>query len=146
MDRVRGQEICDDPGEISIGVQRRSAEESARSAALGRLRERYSSARALVEPPGDSPHSNLDWILGESRSPYRNSASIDAALAELVVLWLDDLARELDESLPAHDRTSAVDGASPEGSPRAIIRGLRIATREFAEAFLLPGLRSAGFR
>jgi hypothetical protein len=104
---------------------------------VARLRERYGEAREFIltePPPEDRAHLHLEWILGGQNGPVPAGASLDTEVSELVVLWLEDLARELDDqaSFPGADRGAA----KPKGVRRAAAEGLRSATREFAEEFL----------
>lgn len=103
-------------------------EDSPRRAIVDRLRRRYEEAKRVVaaEPPPETDHSHLDWILGSRRSPDRNDAEFDTEISELVVLWLDDLVRQLDG------------WSSPSDTSCSAVRDLRSATREFAQAFLAP--------
>jgi hypothetical protein len=103
---------------------------------VDRLRERYSQARELV-PPAE-PHSHLEWILGPLRNRNRDEAQFEIGLAELVVLWLQDLAMELDAPAPSQPEAGAVPSECSAAGPRqAAVHGLRAATREFAVAFLV---------
>jgi hypothetical protein len=119
-------------GLLDVGTRKRGI--------VARLRERYGEAREFVpwEPPLNAQaYGHLEWILGKQRSPERDEAVLGTEVSELVVLWLQDLARELDNPavLPGVPRS---DGgpASTEGVRQAAADGLRTATRDFAEAFL----------
>jgi hypothetical protein len=80
--------------------------------------------------PGE-PHANLGWLLGSGERPGFEPADIDVAMAQVALLWLQDLARELDgAALPA------VGSAGEQDRPGAA-RGLRTATEDFADAFLV---------
>ena len=103
-----------------------------RNGVVTRLRERYGEARKFVlsEPPlDDRAHDHLEWILGKRSNPEIAGTALDTEVSELIVLWLQDLARELDD--PA-----SVPGASGAGVRLAAADGLRAATRDFAEEFL----------
>jgi hypothetical protein len=109
---------------------------------VARLRERYGEAREFVlsEPPLDAQaHGHLDWILGKQSSPEHGGAALGCELSELVVLWLQDLARDLDRQdfLPGAPGSDGSAG-STAGVRLAAAEGLRTATREFAEEFLCP--------
>jgi hypothetical protein len=119
-----------EPGETAGEEQRRR-----RHDAVGRLRERYHEARALTleEGPERSHHINLDWILGSEAGDGRG-APFDARTSALVLLWLEDLIRDLDASRGSSD----AEADSPAGRWDATAHGLRCATREFAAAFLGP--------
>jgi hypothetical protein len=108
-----------------------AAGERERRTVLARLRDRYEEARAMASP--DEPHANLDRLIGSSERPGFEPADIDFGMAQVALLWLQDLARELDgEPLPTV-------GTVTEGHDRqGAARGLRFATEDFAEAFLAP--------
>ena len=96
---------------------------------VARLRARYGEARGLVAPAEGSAH--LEWILGPLRNVQPDRATFQTELAELVVLWLEDLAGELN-----------AESAAPEAGPQRqrAAASLQAATREFAAAFLgAPG-------
>jgi hypothetical protein len=127
---------CEHCGSV-IGVSpealsTRSSEDDRKSAIVVRLRARYSEARGLVpwEPPLDAEaFSHLEWILGEQRNTEEDETALDTEVSELVVLWLQDLAREL-------DKQASVAGGATAAVRHAAADGLRTATRDFAEAFL----------
>jgi hypothetical protein len=77
------------------GVQHGDPE---RREAFVRLRETYLEAHKLVA--SDGPYSNLEWILGDHRDTRRNPPALAENTVELVGLWLQDLASELDRQLP----------------------------------------------
>jgi DNA-directed RNA polymerase subunit RPC12/RpoP len=110
---------------------------------VDRLRQRYSQARDIVSPA--EPHAHLEWILGPLRNRERDEAGFEVGLAELVVLWLQDFAMELDLPTPAQPDAGAVPSEGSAAGPRqAAVHGLRAATREFAVAFLeCPGAEEA---
>jgi hypothetical protein len=109
---------------------------------VARLRERYSEAREFassVPPPDAESFAHLEWILGKQRNPEHDEATLSVEVSELVVLWLQDLARELESPAflsgpPVPDSA----GASTAGVRQAAADDLRTATRDFAEAFLSP--------
>ena len=107
--------------------------ESRRRGVVQRLRGRYAEAQEWIIPGvSPSPHSQLEWILGV-RSSRRDDAALETSLCELVVLWLEDLALELEHR----------DAAKPVvAAPGRLVAAeeLRVATRDFAEAFLDPCL------
>jgi hypothetical protein len=76
---------------------------------------------------------HLDWILGPLRNPGSDGAAFETELAELVVLWLEDLVVELNAEPPQ----AALAGATLRQRKLAAA-GLHAATREFAAAFLDP--------
>jgi hypothetical protein len=124
------------PAAASEAPARHTVDEVSNRGVLDRLRDRYSQARDLV-PPAE-PHSNLEWILGPLRNRKRDEAGFETGLAELVVLWLQDFALELDAPTPALLEPGAVPSECSAAGPRqAAVHGLRAATREFAVAFLV---------
>ena len=98
---------------------------------VARLRARYDEARELVSQPEGSAH--LEWVLGPLRNRDDDGAAFETDLAELVVLWLEDLAAELNAELPPEARAGA-----PIRQRQLAAAGLQAATREFAAAFLGP--------
>jgi hypothetical protein len=118
----------------------RSFEDGRKRATLARLRERYSEARGLVpwEPPLDTESfSHLEWILGAQRNTQHDETAWRAGVSDLVVLWLQDLARELDDQASVPWTPGSGAGAASTAAVRhAAADGLRTATRDFAEAFL----------
>lgn len=106
---------------------------------VARLRQRYGEAREFVlsEPPLDAQaHGHLEWILGKESNAGHGGAALGTELSELVVLWLQDLARELDNQVFPGAAGSEDGAASAAGVRQAAADGLRTATREFAEEFL----------
>jgi hypothetical protein len=108
---------------------------------VARLRERYSEAREFAPsapPPDAETFAHLEWILGRQRNPELDEATMSVEVSELVVLWLQDLAREVESPAltgpPVPDST----GASTAGVRQAVADDLRTATRDFAAAFLSP--------
>ena len=112
--------------------------ESARDPIVERLRERYHVARALVatEESEQAHRGQLDWIFGVHAGDARGAVALDARTSELVVLWLEDLIRHLEELTAAGGTIllAKEPGDSVSPSLRAA-RGLHAATREFANAF-----------
>ncbi|HYX20501.1 MAG TPA: hypothetical protein VFA98_06605 [Thermoanaerobaculia bacterium] len=103
-----------------------------------RLRERYHEARALVAAEESDPthRGQLDWIFGIHGEEAHRPAALDARTSELVVLWLEDLIRHLDELADAGDASLSVGEPVSAISPgHRAARGLHAATREFADAF-----------
>ena len=104
---------------------------------VARLREQYGEARELASMA--EPYANLEWILGARRNRDRDEAAFDTGISELVVLWLQDLAVELDsEVAPPHAARTDEMAISAVQSRQAVAQSLRVATREFAVAFLRP--------
>jgi hypothetical protein len=114
----------------------RTAEEAERHSIVARLRERYGEARELVSSA--EPFGNLEWILGARRNRTRDESDFDLRTAELVVLWLEDLSWNLDSpGLRSHPGAGDV-APSSAASRQSVVQNLRVATREFAAAFLGP--------
>lgn len=115
---------------------RRVLDDTRKRGIVARLRQRYGEARGLSSREPDPQHSaHLEWILGAQRDLGRDEAALDSRVSELVVLWLQDYAQQLD------DRESMPPAA---GSRQAAVRDLRTATSDFAEAFLGPRLSPVG--
>ena len=111
--------------------------EGERRTVLARLRERYAEVRAMAS--AEEPHANLDWLIGSSPRPGFVPGSMDVERAQVVLLWLQDLTRELEDEAPP------MAGAAARGPDRqGAARGLRTATKDFAEAFLPPPPDCAG--
>lgn len=129
------------PGEPSDASSRKLVDDTRKRGVVARLRERYGEARGLVtrEPPYAQPYAHLEWILGTRRNLDQNEADFDTGVSELVVLWLQDLALELDSPLlPPYASDPGGSATRDADSRQAVAKGLRIATRDFAEAFLSP--------
>lgn len=107
-------------------------EEALRSHALSRLSDRYAEARELVSPT--EAHANLEWIIGARRNLAWDGVAFDRDMAQLALLWLQDLARELDGEAPPTPAPVPDEAAEWTVDPRrAAARRLRMATRDFAE-------------
>ena len=134
-----------DPSEVDDVVRpSRFSDETLRSV-VARLRACYAAARDLLDANDADPHhQHLEWILGTRSDPDRDDALIDAGVSSLIVLWLEDLVLHLDRSTGGL-RTLPRSGTSVTAQARrhSAARGLRMATREFADAFL-EDRRSAG--
>ena len=118
-------------GEPSGAQSARVLDDTRKRGVVARLRQRYGEARGASTPEeADPQHSaHLDWILGAQRDLLRDEAAFDPRVSELVVLWLQDFAQQLDDREifpPAED------------SRHEAARDLRTATTDFAEAFLSP--------
>ncbi len=83
-----------------------------------------------MSPPEGSAH--LEWILGPLRNRDGDASAFETDLAELVVLWLEDLAAEL------HAVPPEAPGGDTLHRRQVAAAGLQAATREFAAAFLTP--------
>jgi hypothetical protein len=119
--------VHDRPLETTVS---RLFDEAQRRQVVAQLRERYGAARGLVSL--GQPHGNLEWILGGRRDLARDDAALDTSVSELVVLWLQDLAADLDNGIEGEDAPAS------SVSREAVAESLRTATREFAAAFLSP--------
>jgi hypothetical protein len=104
---------------------------------VARLRQQYGEARALVSRV--QPYAHLEWILGMHRDLERDDAAFETGVSELIVLWLQDLAVELDSGVAPQDSAGSEGGGiAPSSSRQAVAESLRNAAREFAAAFLSP--------
>ena len=115
--------------------------EEFRRGVVARLRAYYAAARELVDADdsGEPHHVHLEWILGTRSDPQRDDAGLDSGVSELVVLWLEDLASHLDDStdvLGAPNPNRAPNRHRAQGRRESAVRGLRVATRDFADAFV----------
>lgn len=104
---------------------------------LVKLRDRYVEARGLG--PSSESHANLEWILGARRAPTQDPLEFETKTIELVGLWLQDLAVELDAGLlkppaPALDESDR----SLHEARIAVTKNLRDATVRFLAAFPPP--------
>ena len=104
------------------------------------LRATYREARKLASGPG--AYEDLDWIIGVKRNPKLAPVVLGKRMLDIVELWLEDLAVEVDRRLPARspdagDRPSA----SSEWARREVAARLRAATSAFVAAY--RGLESA---
>jgi hypothetical protein len=124
--------------ELPLSVPEEIVDDSPDRAIVVRLRERYAEARELVslEPAWEPSHAHLEWILGPRRNRELDFVPLGREISELVVLWLEDLALELE----------AEPGAGPEwdaGTRQSVAQTLRSATRDFAGTLLGAGPRPA---
>jgi hypothetical protein len=115
-------------------------EDTRKRGVVARLRERYSEAREFVpweSPPDAESYAHLEWILGKQSNPEHDETALGTEVSELVVLWLQDLARELDNRSFFPGAPGSNGGATSTADVRqAAAESLRTATRDFAEAFL----------
>jgi hypothetical protein len=121
--------------------------EEFRRGVVARLRAYYAVARELVDAKASSDphHEHLEWILGTRSNPAQDDAGLEAGVSELVVLWLEDLASDLDGSIGLTRTPNRVGGRHPAAGRReSAARGLRVATRDFADAFLTDRLQAVG--
>ena len=139
---VTGGPVVNPPDAVAAGEPSgrqalRLFDEMRKRGVVARLRQRYGEARgASMSDEADLEHSaHLEWILGAQRNLLRDEAAFDPRVSELVVLWLQDFAKRLDDR----------EGAPPaEDSRREAARDLRAATTDFADAFLVPRLSAVG--
>jgi hypothetical protein len=130
--------LCEPCAELSAVETLRASGEVLRRGAIARLRAYYSAARGLVGAgdPGDPHHVHLEGILGTGSDPDRDDAGLESGIPELMVLWLEDLASDLEGTVVV-PRARKSPGARPSVDDRleSAARGLRAATRDFAVAF-----------
>jgi hypothetical protein len=120
------EEIVDDPRIRAIVV---------------RLRDRYAEARALVSvtQKWELSHAHLEWILGPRRNRDLDGEALESGISELIVLWLDDLALELETPCRPERASDSGAGATPDADARrAVAQALRAATRDFAGTLMDP--------
>jgi hypothetical protein len=134
---------CERCQETFAAQRARSAEipgasgEVLRRGIFSRLRAYYAAAREFVDSKisGDPHHANLEWFLGSRSHPDRHD-SISSDVSEAMVLWLEDLASEIEVPAAAPGPRSLPAERVPAHLRReSAARGLRVATREFANAF-----------
>jgi hypothetical protein len=121
--------------------------EKFRRGVVARLRAYYSAARELVDAKEsvEPHHGHLEWILGTRSNPDRDDAGMDARTSELVVLWLEDLALDLDVSIGVTITPKHAEGRLPAaGRRKSAAQGLRDATRAFAQAFRTEHAKAEG--
>jgi hypothetical protein len=119
---------------------REAPTEAFRRGVVARLRAYYAVARELVDAnkADGAHHDHLEWILGTRSDPDRDDAGLDAEVSVLVVLWLEDLALDLDGSIGLPRTPDRAGLRHPaERRRESAARGLRLATRDFADAFVM---------
>ena len=147
---------CERCAESSIVEKARISHEDSRRIVVARLRAYYSAARGLVDArdsreldaatdSGEPHHAHLDWILGSRSDSDRDDSGVDAGISELMILWLEDLAADLEggSTVASGASRKAVD-RRPDGRLESAARGLREATRDFAQAFRAESAKAAG--
>ena len=113
---------------MTAEAQRR---ESARQSTLADLWDRYAEAQEVATPGRTS--SNLEWILGPRDNRFQHAAGLDARMMDLLGLWLDNLAAEIDEPV------LLIAGGSPHRAEAlSLAERLRAATKAFLVAFRRP--------
>jgi hypothetical protein len=134
-------EVCAHRARLDPPAETASDDERLRSQALSRLSDQYAEARGLVSPT--EAHTNLEWIIGARRNLAWDGVAFDREIAQLALLWLQDLARELDGEVPPVLTPVADEAGEWVADPRrAAARRLRTATQDFAEVVL--GARAEG--
>jgi hypothetical protein len=124
-------------GEAAFRERFGPASDAEKREALVELRDRYVEARG--DGASGEKHSNLDWILGARRNPTQDPLGFETKTIELIALWLQDLAVELDRRLTTPPRAEAGDGALAALEARkSVARELRDATERFLVAFRSP--------
>jgi hypothetical protein len=102
---------------------------------LAQLRDRYREARKLVS--STRPYANLEWVLAAMRNPDQTASYWADRTVELVALWLEDLAAEIDRLFPQEVTGEIAEGAlSAYRARRSLAQGLRDATGGFVAAYL----------
>jgi hypothetical protein len=109
-------------------------DDAERRQALDGLRQPYNEARDLVS--GTLPHENLEWILGAKRNLSHGAANLNDKTIEVVALWLEDLAFEVDGRLPPGPTIGRDRGSQPpDQTGHSVAARLRLATLRFVTAF-----------
>ena len=99
-----------------------------RQEALGELWDRYAEARGYASSTGSG--ANVEWLLGPKENRFQQAARLDARMLELLGVFLEDLASEIDE--PILLMAAAGDSGTHRNS---LARRLRAATKAFRIAF-----------
>jgi hypothetical protein len=109
-------------------------EDAEKRQALSRLQELYREARELVSSA--ESYANLDWILGARRNPKQRPADFDDKTIQLVALWLQDLALEVDRGLAPHlDGEFSKNTLLAHRARHCVATSLRAAAEGFLVAF-----------
>jgi hypothetical protein len=103
---------------------------------LVRLQERYVEAQKLVS--SQEPYANLEWILGGRRNVTQDPLGLELGTIELVGLWLQDLAIEIDRRLPRPTSEGLDSAGTSHSRAHELVQGLRDATERFLVAFRHP--------
>ncbi len=115
-------------------ISRDLSRDTEKREALVKLQDRYAEARELGST-GES-HANLEWILGARRNSTQDPLGFETKAIELVALWLQDLAIELDRRLPKPLAAELEESAlSSHEARQAVAQKLRDATERFLVAF-----------
>ncbi len=132
---VRGSAVERVLGAAGFGHCDPSADGERRES-LDRLRDRYAEAQELVAPA--EPYDNLEWILGPRRDVSHDPSGLAPNTIELVGLWLQDLASEVDRRL--EQTVLAADPSALESVQKRhlVAESLRNATERFLSAFRRP--------
>jgi hypothetical protein len=81
-------------------------------------------------------HTNLEWILGARRNPTQDPLGFETNTIEVVALWLQDLAVELERQVPGAVATETGGETRLADEIRlAMAQNLRNATDRFLAAF-----------
>jgi hypothetical protein len=111
-----------------------SSGDAAKQQVLGRLQERYLDARKLFS--SRRSYASVEWVLAAMRTPDRTASYWADATIELVALWLEDLAVDIDRAFPEEVTGEIAEGAlSAYRAHRSLAQGLRDATEGFVAAF-----------
>lgn len=101
---------------------------------LGRLQDRYLEARKLFS--SRQSYASLEWVLAAMRTPDRTASYWADATIDLVALWLEDLAVDIDRAFPQEVTGEIAEGAlSAYRAHRSLAQSLRDATEGFVAAF-----------
>jgi hypothetical protein len=101
---------------------------------LAQLRDRYREARKLVS--STKPYANLEWVLAAMRNPDQTASYWADRTIELVALWLEDLAADIDRPFPQEVTGEIGESVlSAYRARRSLAQGLRDATGGFVAAF-----------
>lgn len=121
-------------GRVTISRGLDFSRDAEKREALVKLRDRYVEARELGS--SSEEHANLEWILGAHRNPTQDPLGFETNTIEVVALWLEDLAADLERRLPMPPAPAPRETAlAADDARQAMAQKLRDATERFLIAF-----------
>jgi hypothetical protein len=119
---------CEDCADLN------TSDDATKGQVLGRLRDRYLEARNLVS--SRRSYTNLEWVLAAMRNPDRTASYWADRTIDLVAVWLEDLAADIERLFPQEVTGEIAEGAlSAYRAHRFLAKDLRDATEGFVLAF-----------
>ena len=111
-----------------------SGDDATKQQVLAQLRDRYREARKLVS--STKTCANLEWVLAAMRNPDQTGSFWADRTVEMVALWLESLAVEIDRLFPQEVTGEIAEGAlSAYRAHRTLVHDLRDATEGFVAAY-----------